>query len=98
MDWYHQVMDSRRNPLRHLPKAQRFQVMVLLSFMWSAIFSTSAGLWFWYGEIVAVHLLLALGTVVTGLTFRGAEAAGVKSYRDHPAPDGATRYDDVWGA
>ena len=96
MEWYRLIMESERNPLRHLPPAQRFQIMVVLSFMWTAIFCACAGLWVWYGEIVAVHLLLALGTVITGVTFY--QAGGLRSYRDHPAEDGAARYDDVWGA
>jgi hypothetical protein len=94
---YRLIMDSERNPLRLLQPAQRFQVMVLLSIMWTVIFCTVAGLWFWFGELVVGHLVLALGTLVTGVTFRQAEAA-TRSYRDHPVSDGTARYDDVWGA
>jgi len=93
---YEAVMDSERNPLAHLPPAQRFQIMATLSVMWTVVFCTSAGAWLWFGEIVTLHVLLALGTLLTGQTFHAA--AQVKSYRDHPAPDGTTRYDDVWGA
>lgn len=93
---YRLIMDSERNPLRHLPPAQRFQAMVLLSIMWTTIFCAVAGLWFWFGELVVGHLLLALGTLVTGYTFRQAETP--RTYRDHAASDGTARYDDVWGA
>jgi hypothetical protein len=40
--------------------------------MWSTIFCAAAGAWFWYGEVVVAHLLVAAGFVVTGLTFRAA--------------------------
>lgn len=96
IDWYRTVMDSRRNPLRNLPPAQRLQIMVTLSLMWTAIFCAGAGAWMWYDEIAVLHVLLALGTLLTGMTFRAANR--VASYRDHPVRDGTARYDDVWGA
>ena len=42
------------------------------------------------------HLLFAMGFAVTGVTFASVEQS--KTYRDAPASDGTTRYDDVWGA
>ena len=93
--WYSEVMDSSRNPLRNLAPAQRFQVMALLSVMWSTIFSAVAGAWFWYGELIVGHLLLVLGVLVTGYIFR--TASRVKTYRSFPLRDGTARYDDVWG-
>ena len=92
---YRAIMDSEVNPLRHLPTAQRFQVMVFLSVMWTTIFCAGAGAWMWYGELIIGHLLVAFGFMMTGLTFhRANKAAG---YRDCPAEDGTARYDDVWG-
>ena len=93
---YRAVMDSDYNPLRSLLPAQRFQVMVLLSVMWTTIFCAAAGAWFWYGELMVVHLLFAFGFLVTGVTFHRARKTG--TYRDHPRTDGTPRYDDVWGA
>ena len=102
MDWYRSVMDSDVNPLQTLPPVQRFQIMVVLSLMWTAIFCAGAGVWFWYGELVALHVLVALGILITSLTFRAASKvkpdAAPQTYRDYPAKDGTTRYDDVWGA
>ena len=95
MDWYKAIMDSDRNPLRDLPPVQRFQVMVVLSMMWTAIFCAGASLWLWYGEIIGAHVLVALGILITGMTFRSA--GDIKTYRDHPVRDGTARYDDVWG-
>jgi len=93
---YRAVMDSEVNPLRNLPPAQRFQVMVFLSVMWTTIFCAGASAWLWYGELIILHLLFAFGFLMTGLTFQRASSAA--GYRDCPAEDGSARYDDVWGA
>ena len=94
--FYRLVMDEQINPLRALPTAQRFQAMLFLSVMWTTIFCAIAGVWFWYGALVIVHLLLALGVLLTGLTFHRANQ--IATYRDQPLRDGTARYDDVWGA
>ena len=100
--WYQTVMDPDVNPLRNLPPVQRFQIMVVLSLMWTAIFCLAVGSWLWYGELAFAHVFVALGILITALTFRRADnaktVAANQSYRDHPAKDGTTRYDDVWGA
>jgi hypothetical protein len=40
--------------------------------MWSLIFCAGTGAWLWYGELVVFHVLVALGVLVTGMTFHGA--------------------------
>ncbi|MDJ0947742.1 MAG: hypothetical protein QNJ94_02380 [Alphaproteobacteria bacterium] len=92
---YRAIMDADVNPLKNLGRAQRFQVMVYLSIMWTTIFCAAAGAWLWYGELIVGHLLIASGFLVTGVTFHRASRAG--TYRDHPLQDGTARYDDVWG-
>jgi hypothetical protein len=69
---YRAIMDSSVNPLRALPPVQRLQTMLYLSVMWTTIFCAAAGVWMWYGAIVVAHMLIALGFVVTGLTFNRA--------------------------
>jgi hypothetical protein len=69
---YRAIMDPSINPLRALPPVQRFQTMLYLAVMWTTIFCAAAGAWMWYGAIVVAHLLVALGFLVTGLTFHGA--------------------------
>ncbi len=69
---YRSVMDSNFNPLRNLPPAQRFQVMLILSIMWTTIFCTGAGAWLWYGELIVFHVLVATGIAATGVTFARA--------------------------
>ncbi len=97
VDAFRSVMDPRVSPLRHLPSAQRFQIMCVLGTMWTTIFCLGTSAWLFYGELIIFHLLLAFGTLVTGLTFRSASQKG-KTYRDFPETDGTARYDDVWGA
>jgi hypothetical protein len=65
------VMNSEKNPLLQLPKVVRFQLMVVLAFMWSCIFCISAGLFIWIPEFVFGHvLLLLIGIFGTGYIFR----------------------------
>ena len=66
---YGAVMNPDWNPLAAFPRVQRFQIMVFLSFMWTAIFSAMAGAWFVYGELLGTHLLMAVGVLVTSLFF-----------------------------
>lgn len=94
---YQSVMDPGKNPLLNLPPQRRFQVMTVLSIMWTTIFVTVAGLWFIWGYLVLGHMLIAAGTLITAATFRSARRA-VQTSRDYPRPDGTARHDDVWGA
>lgn len=93
---YQGIMDPSRNPLWRLRPQRRFQIMTLLSTMWTTIFVSVAGLWFIWDELVLGHMLLAAGTLVTASTFRSVKQE-VKTYRDYPRSDGTARYDDVWG-
>jgi len=65
---YALIMDADKNPLMMLPPAQRFQIMVYLSLMWTTIFCAAFGIWIWYGQILAFHMLI-LGIAVTGMMF-----------------------------
>ncbi|MDA0787632.1 MAG: hypothetical protein O3B37_15230 [Proteobacteria bacterium] len=75
-------MDPDLNPLSDPPRALRFQIIVVLSLMWTAIFSAMAGVWFFYDALVIMHLLAATGVLLTGATFRAARNA--LSFRDQP--------------
>jgi len=77
---YRVIMDSNLNPLRALPPVQRFQIMLYLSIMWTTIFCAAAGVWMWYGPLVIVHLLLALGFVITGVTFHTVGRAAKRQW------------------
>jgi len=71
-DSYRAIMDPSVNPLRNLPSGQRFQAMMALGMMWTLTFCAGTGAWLWYGELVVFHVLVVLGVLVTGITFRGA--------------------------
>ena len=93
---YRAIMDSNSNPLRSLPAAQRLQLMFFLSVMWTTIFCAGAGAWFWYGELIVAHVLLALGVFVTGYTFHRASADAERApatatRRQRPAKDATKR-------
>jgi hypothetical protein len=55
--------------------------------MWATIFCGAAGAWLWYGELVTLHVLVAAGFLVTGVTF--ANAAPAEPCRDRPLRRGA---------
>tara|TARA_R110000823_G_scaffold250081_1_gene373262 strand:+ start:183 stop:482 length:300 start_codon:yes stop_codon:yes gene_type:complete len=69
---YNNIMDSEHNPLSALPAAQRIQAMIILSIMWSTIFSLSTGAWIFYGELVVGHVLAVVGIGITAITFHDA--------------------------
>ena len=78
MSVYRAIMDPSTNPLRTLPPVQRFQTMLYLGVMWTTIFCAAAGAWMWYGAIVVAHLLVALGFVMTGVTFHRASTGPIR--------------------
>ena len=89
------VMNENKNPLQSLPKIQRYQIMIILSIMWTTVFCVAIGSWYWWGELVVGHVTLATGFLITGLTFRAARQQSHRDkYRDKA---GTARYDDIWG-
>ena len=77
---YDLVMDPNRNPLRALPKMVRFQYMVILAYMWSAVFSIYIGTIALLGPSIAAHTILLIGVFFTADVFRRARARSL-SYR-----------------
>ncbi len=94
-DLYQVVMNAEKNPLRHLPRAQRFQVMAMLSVMWSIIFSVGIGTWAWFGELVAFHLLFLAGVAITAWTFSSTRQLTPRDR--YQRVDGTVSHDDLWG-
>ena len=67
------VMDSERNPLRHIPDINtRHMVMQVLAWMWCIIFSMWMGSILVLGVSATVHALLISGVFVTVATFETA--------------------------
>ena len=95
---YAAVMDENANPLMSLPRTVRFQIMTVLSLMWSSIFTIWIGSTWILGPTVAAHLLLLLGVVFTADVFsrtRQRTMSYDETFRD--PRDGCARHDDVWG-
>ncbi len=93
MSWYRAVMDPERNPLAKLPAAQRFQIMTVLSVMWTTIFCASLGVWMLYGQLIVAHILVLLGVLFTSLTFRTSEHAKA-TYSEYSRAHRAGRHHD----
>lgn len=68
-EWYDVVMDEKVNPLKDLHKPRRFQMMTVLSFMWTVIFCFGFGTWLWFDELMFAHMAVLLGIAMTGLIF-----------------------------
>jgi hypothetical protein len=49
--------------------------MIYLAVMWTTVFCAAFGVWFWYGELVAAHMLIILGLFLTSVTFSRANHA-----------------------
>ena len=67
------VMDSQRNPLRHLDLASQHYIMQALGWMWSMVFSLSFLSNFQFGYVWMAHLLMIGGVAFTVSVFREAD-------------------------
>ena len=71
---YHLVMDSRRNPLSHIPDTNtRHLVMQLLAWMWCVVFSMWIGSILVFGVSAAIHAILLAGIFITVGVFEVAK-------------------------
>lgn len=71
---WHLIMDSRHNPLRHIPDINtRHFVMQILAWMWCIIFSLWIGSIWVFGFTAVLHLLLIFGIVMTVGVFEAAK-------------------------
>ena len=71
---YHLVMDSRHNPLSHVPDTNtRHLVMQVLAWMWCIVFSMWIGSILVFGVSAAIHAILLAGIFVTVSVFETAK-------------------------
>lgn len=71
---YRLIMDSRYNPLRHIPDNNtRHLVMQLLAWMWCIIFSMWVGSIVVFGISAIAHALLIAGVFITAGVFETAK-------------------------
>ena len=67
------IMDSEKNPLRHIPDINtRHMVMQVLAWMWCIIFSMYIGSIAAFGISASIHALLIAGIFITLCTFETA--------------------------
>jgi len=72
--WYRLVMDSRYNPLSHIPDNNtRHMVMQVLAWMWCIIFAMSVGSITVFGISAIAHALLIAGVFITAGVFETAK-------------------------
>ena len=71
---YYLVMDSRHNPLVHIPDTNtRHLVMQVLAWMWCIVFSMWMGSILVFGVSAAIHAILLAGIFVTVGVFETAK-------------------------
>ena len=71
---YKLIMDSRYNPLRHIPDTNtRHLIMQMLAWMWCIIFSMWMGSIVVFGISAIAHALLIAGVCVTAGVFETAK-------------------------
>ena len=71
---YNLIMDSRYNPLRHIPDTNtRHLVMQMLAWMWCIIFSMWMGSIVVFGISAIAHALLIAGVFITAGVFETAK-------------------------
>ena len=71
---YHLIMDSRHNPLAHIPDNNtRHLVMQVLAWMWCIVFSMWMGSILVFGVSASIHAILLAGIFVTVGVFETAK-------------------------
>ena len=70
---YAVVMDDQKNAFFLLPKTTRFQIMTVLSVMWSVVFTAFIGSHILFGPTVMAHMVVLLAIFFTADMFRRAE-------------------------
>ncbi len=79
--FYRLVMDPSLNAFRELPRTTQFHFMLILSYMWSVIFSIYIGVIALAGPSIAAHTILLVGIFFTADIFRRARAGQLESVR-----------------
>lgn len=71
---YHLIMDSRHNPLSHIPDTNtRHLVMQVMAWMWCVVFSMWMGSILVFGFSAAIHAILLAGIFATVGVFETAK-------------------------
>ena len=68
--YYNLIMNVDSNGLASLPNIVKFQLMTLLSFMWSIIFTLMVGSYLVLGPTILLHVLFLIGVYFTSDVFK----------------------------
>ena len=66
---YNIVMNSDYNGIANLPNMVKFQLMIVLSFMWSIIFTLMIGSFLVLGPTIVLHIFFLIGVYFTSEIF-----------------------------
>ena len=66
---YNIVMNSDYNGIANLPNMVKFQLMIVLSFMWSIIFTLMIGSFLVLGPTIVLHVFFLIGVYFTSEIF-----------------------------
>ncbi len=69
---YDVIMNEEKNPFMQLPKTVRFQLMIVMSYMWSAVFTIWVGSMYSLWPSIVGHTALLVGVFFTADIFRRA--------------------------
>ena len=98
---YDLIMNPEINPLRALPRMVRFQYMLILSYIWSAVFAIWVGSALLMGPSMLGHTAVLIAVFFTADVFQRARNQAMSETYGHrnrmrDPRDGAERYDNVW--
>lgn len=91
---WNDVMDSSRNPLRHLDLASQHYFMQVLGWMWSMVFSLAFLSIHQFGLTWMAHVLVIGGIAMTVALFRESEQRAARRVPARNDLSGASRC--VW--
>ena len=66
---YNIVMNTDYNGIASLPNMVKFQLMIILSFMWSIIFTLMIGSFLVLGPTIVLHVFFLIGVYFTSEIF-----------------------------
>ena len=69
-NYYNLIMNSDSNGLSNLPNMVKFQLMTILSFMWSIVFTLMVGSYLVLGPTVLLHVLFLAGIFFTSAVYK----------------------------
>ena len=73
-NYYNLIMDAESNGLSKLPNMVKFQLMTILSFMWSIVFTLMVGSYLVLGPSVLLHVLFLVGVFFTSTVYKNSKS------------------------